>query len=231
MFNWVWRLKGGALSSYAKEVREEWDRFVVWPVSKKIQLGDFGFLSRKKAFDRIDNVLNLGITPQNGAPNVGASMLLTSQGGVNVKFGSNSNQNQSAKILFNRRGALLLDMYSYTLTSIANMSKLESDIKSLYARGDWNHNSLIVTEVYECTSLTVLISSSKNAQADIVSQLKNITQGISLADPTLGLTLKSYNGIGLKIISYDKNITFPMVDLHRLKGVDDIAKARLERYG
>ncbi len=102
-----------------------------------------------------------------------------------------------------------------TLThQIVNMGAIEKEIIQKYRNGDWPKDWLVINQLVEAESATIIISNSSNNQIDLKASANVGTTNLKLTDASLGLHVVRERGSSFKILA--KNGITP---LYRVMGI------------
>lgn len=87
-----------------------------------------------------------------------------------------------------------------TLThQIVNMGVIEKQIIEKYRNGDWPKDWLVINQLIETESATIIISNSSNNQMDLKASANAGTANLKLTDASLGLQVVRERGSSFKI--------------------------------
>lgn len=87
-----------------------------------------------------------------------------------------------------------------TLThQIVNMGVIEKQIIEKYRNGDWPKDWLVINQLIEAESATIIISNSSNNQMDLKASANAGTANLKLTDASLGLQVVRERGSSFKI--------------------------------
>ena len=102
-----------------------------------------------------------------------------------------------------------------TLThQIVNMGAIEKQIIEKYRNDDWPKDWLVINQLIEAESATIIISNSSNNQIDLKAAANIGTTNLKLTDASLGLHVVRERGSSFKILA--KNGITP---LYRVMGI------------
>jgi hypothetical protein len=177
---------------YVREIRDNLDRFPVWPPYRKVTLGEVGFYNgRQSTFEWKHHLTDFGITlPSTDIENKSGEFY-TSEDAVSYAFSTTASKIGEATFEFARNAAVAARSQSLEIHSLPT-GKLEQEIvKAIDGGLKWNRSWVVVTEIYRATSFTALISSGKSSSATLVTSVPISAGTFDIADPTLGISLTS----------------------------------------
>lgn len=200
---------------YTRELYRQFRYYANWLPGTPLSLGDVGVLKAKE-FVRKTNLKHLNLdfeiikdsTPSQishqskggvsvsakiaGTAPVLGSVLSEAEAGISVSF---SNENS---ILFKANGT-----YNHI---IKDQVKLGKDILKLYEEGNWDKDYLVITELVEADSSTILISNSSGSSIEL-SANANVSLGqLDIANADIGLQPKISKDLYTEIIT-NKGLT------------------------
>ncbi|WP_020570290.1 hypothetical protein [Neolewinella persica] len=118
-------------------------------------------------------------------------------------------------IEFTKENAVAFKANKTTNQQINNMAEVESAILKLYAKGKWNKDYVLVTNIIIADSTSVFISRTAGSKIELKAK-GNLSPGkVDIADVDAGLTIVGDKKMETKILGA-KNI----VPLYKLMGVD-----------
>lgn len=145
---------------------------------------------------------------------VEGNMEFTSEGGVNIskrlKGGSAqalanvANANADITIDFGKKNTIVFKANDLVHHQLKNKILLNDQILALFKAGRWKKDYLIVSEVYEAATATIIISSGANAKIELNVSGDVGLEALDLADAKLGLKVARNNNIGVQVIAESK---------------------------
>lgn len=196
---------------YTQELRRQFGYFATWLPSAPLKLGDVGVL-HKSEFTKITSLQELGVEFKEEADTSKADIEHNSKGAVSISKSADAksensplgNASVSISIEFSKENAILFKANGTSSPRIANQFKIGKDIKKLYQAGEWDKNWIVVTEVVNAESGTILISSSANGKIELKASGKINAAEIDIADANMGLNTTFSKDLSTKIIAQDK---------------------------
>lgn len=209
---------------YTRELYRQFRYYASWLPGTPLSLGDIGILQGKE-FVKKTNLNNLNLdfeiledsTPSQishyskggvsisakiaGTAPVLGSILSEAEAGISVSFNSENS------VLFKANGT-----YNHT---IKDQAKLAESILSLYAKGKWDKDYLVITELVEADSSTIIISNSKDAKIELTANA-NVNLGqLDIANADIGLSPKISKDLYTEIVA-NKGLT-PLFKLSKVQ--------------
>lgn len=214
-----------AFKNYNKEIHREFGYHATWTPGVPLKLGDVGVL--------VDGVFRQEST----LADFGISDFNTRQGSVleDYKFDSKSGVSIALKasgeaapansqlgeaeagfsIDFSKDFAVVFRAHAPQEHVITNSAQIGAKIVELYEKGEWKKDYVVVTNMVQAASATVIISGEKGGHIDISASGKSEVAEADLANIDAGLDVKWSSNISEKIIA--KSSTTPLYRLHGIK--------------
>ena len=202
---------------YSKEMCKHFGGgyYAVWEPGVKIQLGDIGVLNNY-VFTQIGSVLiepcNLIFTVREGINPIHKAMYV-SEGSVNWSILGDAqvapmnvvlnNIGAGVALEFSKEKSTFFEALNIKHHTIENKIVLGNSILALYKKGIWKKQWVVVTEVSVAGSATILISQTAGAKVEIKASASIGAAGISLADPSLGLSFQNAKGLGYQTLAQE----------------------------
>jgi len=192
---------------YQKIINKQLKYIGTWLPGIPIELGAVGIL-KQGTFQRVTSLSELKIkyktrtnTNRNGFNITSEGILITggNTGGTMPKA--------SAKISveFQRANSLLLRTKGVVHHIISDHVTIGVAIKDLKNKGIWKQNWIVVTEVVEVESATILFSTSANNQVDLETRiLEGAIGNLNIADASLGWKMTRGKNLGVEMIAEEK---------------------------
>jgi hypothetical protein len=203
-----------------RKLRREIRRIPNLELAEDIYTGKIGFFdSRRVTFDwRTDlNSLNIHINPRKtdeAFPVV--QEMYTSGNEVDVEFLLEENNLGSASFKFSSEFAVTTQAYDLIIKSY-NINEMENLLIQKIKRNEikWDPKWIVVTKIYQCSSYTLLINSSKNSEAKISTGIPIDAPGFNIADPKLDLRIVLSRKMAYQVVGNERVTPFFM--MHQLK--------------
>ena len=198
------------VKKYTNELYKQFHYFATWLPGAPLELGDIGILKNNE-FTKISNLNNEGIEfkieedttksdlehSTNGAVSITTklagtvpaieSVLTSADAGFTIKF------SQENAILFKANGTLT--------PRIDDQIKLGKEVIERYKQGKWNKDWVIITELVQADSATIIISSSEKGILELKAKTNISTAKLDIADISLNLECPYSKDVSTKIIS------------------------------
>jgi hypothetical protein len=211
-----------AYEQYTEELHQRFGYLATWLPNVKLQLGDVGVLNRDR-FERVSSLEQLGIPFTAHSFGSAADYEYTSSDSVEIglKAGADAQVIQpvgNAEIVmsvsFKRANAVVFIGQSCKSIQIANLDEVGRGILARHKRAEWAKEHVVITELIQAQSATILISSSNSASVDFALDGGLGLETIRLADASGSVRMVGSSGIGTKIVGR-KNLS----PLFRASGV------------
>jgi hypothetical protein len=208
--------------TYVSELTRSLEYLPTWLPTTELRLGDL-VVASGDSLRRVGHIGDCGLafTPRFGTSRANFEYL--SSGGVSITSklagqifaGSTLAKAEAGLVVrFSRADAIVFEASGCKSIFIADLEQLGRAIRKLHSAGEWDRNVIIVTELIEAASVTVMISASHIAQVDLKANGDVRQGGISLSDLNAKLEAKHTVDVGFKIIA-SKGLT----PLYRAGGI------------
>lgn len=217
-----------------RKLRREFSRYPNLDLAEDIYLGKIGvFNSRRTTFDWRTNLnaldLHVNEVPINDELPI-VQELYTSGNDISFEFSLEENNYGSVSFTFRNDFTITTQAYDLSIRAI-EIENLERILIDNIRQGeiDWDLNWVIVTKVYYCSSFTLLINSSRNSTAQIITGIPIMVPGFNISDPNLNLRIARSHRMAFHTVG-SKNVT-PFFIIHQLKYIRRTDTYSLVRYG
>lgn len=210
--------------AYTKELKRQFDYFATWLPSTPLALGDIGIL-KQNAFTKIANLSDYGIafeiekdpTPSNleYSSKGAVSITLKASGSAAPEGSSLAKADAGVSIEFSKENAIYFKANHTTSPAIQNQIELGNQIIELYKKGEWNKEWLVITELVNAESGTILIANSSEGKIELKANAEVEVSNLDLADASLQLGLTYSKDVSTSIIA-EKALT-PLFKASKIK--------------
>lgn len=216
-----------------REVRNELDRFLNFPLSQSVVLGDYGTYDGKASrFQWEGNIKQLGLEfEENGFQHEIAETYATS-GAVTIQGRLSLLSNRpSVDVGFSRTSALAFRGFKIGFSQV-QLAGLSKAFGSAIRDGlKWDRKKVVVTQVWEASGFTQLVAGGRKANVQIEASIPEAASAggiFNFADPGLLLDITaqrsmSYCAVGLTDVK-------PYFMVHKLRETEP-GLWGLYRYG
>lgn len=197
-------------NQYVKELFKEFGYIASWLPSANIQLGDVGYLE-KNEFIKITTLANKGVNMQSSAKGSIYSLEYVSNSGVEVitkmlgdiPAGNSTLLKNEAGITINFNSAKSTYFKSDDVHTrrMENLYQLEKDLLLLYSNQKWDKKWIVISEVAESKSTTVIIGKDKGSKIDLKANSKIGVRELVTTNIDAKFEVGYQKGIALKMIS------------------------------
>lgn len=215
---------------YLREMHRHFGYLATWNPGSPMELGDIGLI-QSGVFQRKTSLKLLGFEPQirpdetptdlNYESATGVSMSIKLQGEPALPGSSLAQASAGVTFEFSENGAVVFAATGATSPSLSDVLAIEEFIKQLPR---WDSRFVIITEVVQCKTATVLVSGSQSAKIELNASGALAAASFSIADASLNLSISSYRNVGVRILCH-AGLT-PLYQAVRLEG---LFTKRLER--
>lgn len=195
---------------YARELRDAFGYWANWLPGTPLALGDVGLL-KGNVFTRISNLQELGIAfdvqqdPTKSEieySSEGAISITTKASGTVAPQGSALGEvDAGITVKFSKENAVYIKANGTSSPSIIDQISLGKTLIEHYKQGKWDMNWVVVTEVMNAESATVLISSSSDSKIEVKAKGKVEAAKLDIADAGLGFELMFSKDLSTRIIT------------------------------
>lgn len=205
-------------------------KYPAWTPNIHFELGDYGTLE-KGIFIRLGNVIQLGenfrFVTQEGpsTPNVIYSSGIKKEnivdGGGNIDVLTKIKIATNFSIEFSNEGSFVYEAAEVRTNRISDVAALGAEIKEYRGlknvRRKWQDHYVVITEIDVAESATFILSNAKGVKINCTVNGNIPLDEIRLADPALGLKVKSTTGIVSEMQFLAAKDTTPFFRLRGLK--------------
>jgi len=217
-----------------RKLRREFGRIPNRELAERIYLGKIGlFDSRHATFDWRTNLESFGLNVKpvidtGDLPIV--NELYSSDSDISLDFSLTENKYGSVTVQFQNEYSIVTQAYELN-TENYEIQALEEELnhKIINQGFHWDLNWIIVTQIYTCSSYTLLINSARDSKITINTGVPIAMTSFNIADPHLNLGIKSYRNMAYNCIG-NKNVV-PFFVMHQLKKVAGSNRYQLKRFG
>lgn len=227
---------------YTRELFREFRYFAAWLPGTPFELGDIGIMKGKQ-FTKIGNLkdekFNIRFEIENDSTpsdinhsSKGAVIVTAKLSGTASPTNSTLTELEAGfNVSFSKENAILFKAKNTFNHTIKDQIKLGDEILTLYKNRKWDKDYVVITEIVEAESSTILISSEKNSSIDIKASADIGSKALDIADTSLELGLKFSRGVSTELIckgdltplfkvSKVKNRLFssPKFEINKVKG-------------
>jgi hypothetical protein len=213
----------GPQEQYTDEMKRKFGYMATWLPGIPLVLGDIGVV-RDNAFTRIASLDDFNInfeiredeTPEDLEYSSKGSVSVTTKlsGAITPPGSSLGNLDAGFVVDFTGANSILFKANKTRTNLIKNTIKLGEEVLSLYREGRWNKKWVVITELVEAESATILISNTKNAKIELKANANIQLTKLDIADASLDLGYTSYKGLDTKVIAQSG-----LTPLFKVKGI------------
>lgn len=213
-----------------REVRDELDRFLNFPLNQQIALGDFGLYNGKRCrFEWSGNIGALGVSCASAGFQHEIAETYATAGVVNVQGRLGIGDGKPAvDISFRRATALAFRGFKigFDQAQLASLTRAFND--AVKGGLKWDKKNVIVTQLWRADGFTHLVSGGAKAGVQIEAHAPGASIGFNFADPTLGLQVASENAMSYCVVGQTQ--INPYFAVHKFRQMPD-GEWQLYKYG
>lgn len=187
--------------TYSSAVHDQSGWWGTFPVEFPLKVGDIIRQNKLGFMTFVTNIKNWGlIFPIDSEPvsaansyssHASRNLVASAEGGATVVTGAGAKV--AVKVSFSEAAGFVLDYVSGKYVRIRDVSEAQEAVLGLAKNGQWKSDYALVTELFEASPATVLVSSAQNSSI-VLTATASISEnlaGINLADPKLGFSTSS----------------------------------------
>lgn len=195
---------------YTRELKKQFGYFATWLPGTPLELGDIGVL-KGNIFTKISNLsdfkIKFDVEKDTSKADIehsskGAVSITTKASGTVAPQGSSLGEIEAGiRVEFNKENAILFKANATLSPSIKDQVSVGNQVIKLFEEGKWDKNWVVITEIVEAESATILISSSSNSKIELKAKGDVGSANLDIADADLGFELKFSKDLSTKIIA------------------------------
>ena len=195
---------------YTRELKRQFSYLATWLPGTPLDLGDIGILKRN-IFTKISNLSDLNIQFDIEKDTTKSDIEHSSKGAVSIATKASGtvappgsalgNVDAGITVEFSKENAILFKANGTLSNAIKDQIKLGKEILELFRKGEWDKDWVVVTELVEADSATILISSSSKGKIELNAKGEINASNLDIADANLGLELAYSKDVSTKIIA------------------------------
>lgn len=195
---------------YTARMHQKFQYRATWLPQVKMEVGQIGkFYDKKWVVE--GHLSDLGIDITAASNQVEGGLEFTSQEGVSISTklkGGSANvlanvadAAADVTIAFGKENSIVFKANDVTLHQLEKKMFLKDKILTLWEKGTWDKDYLIVSEVIEAASATIIVSGGANAKIELNASGDIGGKAFDLADAEAGFQVAKDNNIGVKVIA------------------------------
>ncbi|PRY16400.1 hypothetical protein CLV24_101245 [Pontibacter ummariensis] len=209
---------------YLREMRREFGYIPTWEPTRQIILGSVGVF-KKNIFTRLSELKDFGIGFEMESDQQPGILEYSSPNGFAITTkvadaspipGSSIPQDKAGLIIdFSRDNTIIFRANGASTPTIRDLSHVQSEVIRLYKEGKWDKNWSVVTEAVYADRCTLLISTHRNAKAELVASGNFDLSDIDLANEIFHSNQHSFRGLVVNLVA--RQSISPLFKLMKLK--------------
>jgi hypothetical protein len=191
-------------------MKKKFGYYATWNPGVPLKLGDIGTFN-DNVFTRLSNLADMGIEFEIRPDETKTSLEHYSEGSVSVTTKLSGTAGPQGSVLtnldtgiiveFSKENSTLFKANNTTSPSIKDVIKLGEQVLKLYREGKWNKNWVIVTDLVEAESATIIISNNSNSKIELKANANIDAPTFDIADAEFKFSTQFSRGLETQIIS------------------------------
>jgi hypothetical protein len=180
-----------------------------WLPSVPIQLGDVGILE-DDVFQKESSLESLGIDFETATSENDSTVDLSSESGITLTTKLEGKVEPKATSLgvadagfiveFGNQNGYVFKLKGSKTRIISNLGAVKAEILSRYNQGNWDPKLVVINEILEAKSATILLSGHAGNKVELKAQCDASVASMDIADAALNLKLESGQTLAAQII-------------------------------
>lgn len=201
-----------AQNQYTNEMKNRFGYYATWHPGVPLKLGDYGLL-KGNIFARTGNISEYGIEYNIRPDDTKTPLIHNSQGNVTITsklsgsaapVGSALTSADAGIIVeFSKENSTLFKANNTTTPSIENPMAVGKEVIDLFQKGTWDKHWVIITELVNAESASIIISNKSNAKIELKANANIDTKSIDIADAKFDFSSQYSQGLETEIISQE----------------------------
>lgn len=200
-----------ATKKFLREIFIKSEKYrATWHPTKTLRIGDIGVLDGD-VFTHQGSLVQLGIQMEvRTDANEAESWDLSSESGVDVKFKAGGQVDAGTPALgeldagfhvdFKKENSFVFKIKGYKTYMIENLMKISEEVLELYAAGEWKKEWVIINELVEAQSATILLSSEGGVSVGLKASGNANVGNLDIADGDLELGADTAGKLTVSIV-------------------------------
>jgi hypothetical protein len=208
---------------YLKHMFDKTAYRATWKPDVPLKLGMIGILTNG-VFDVQSSLEDEGLNPKILEDKTPGEIDYTSHDSVDIEIklagkaplaGSVLTEGEAGVVLnFHKENGVVFQAKEMLNHQITNMGALQKEIVQKYKDGSWPKDWVVITQLVEAVSATIIISNSSNNKLELKASANVGAPNIKLTDASLGLDVAKESGSSIRIIA-ESGVT----PLYRVMGI------------
>ncbi len=199
-----------AQNQYTNEMKRKFGYYATWNPGVPLKLGDIGIFKRN-VFTRISGLDDFNISFEVRPDTTKTPLEHNSQGSVTITTKLSGTVAPQGSVLtdidagiiveFSKENSTLFKANNTVTPSIKDTIQLGKEIISLFKEGKWDKNWVVITELVEAESATIIISNTSNSKIELKANANVGAANFDIADAKFEFSPQFTRGLETKIIS------------------------------
>lgn len=211
---------------YVKDLYRHFNYYPTWLPGVPLKLGDIGVIN-KNEFTKISSLENEGIPFEVVPDSTRMDLDFVSEGGVSIttKLAGSAKLPNSYlmeldagfSIDFKGKNVTLFKLKGTLSPQISDKIVLGKEVIKRYKKGDWNKDWVIITELVQADSSTIIVSNSAESKIELKANVDAGIGNVEITDASAQFSIAFDRDVSLKFIT-EENLT-PLFKAMGVKGM------------
>lgn len=194
-----------------------------WDPTKQLKIGYIGKLEQG-ILSIYSSLEKEGIRVELATDPAGAAMDYTSHDDVSITAKLSGTAPAAGSVFaaseagfsfeFKSENSIVFQTGNHKIHQLVNLAEIEDSVLEKYKNGNWDKDWVIVTELVEADTATIIISNSSNGSLELKARTDVRAGQLTLTDASLGLSVVREKGSTLKYITQSG-----LTPLYRVMGI------------
>lgn len=209
---------------YLQHMNDKTGYRATWDPGRPLKIGQIGKLDQNNVFNVFSSLEKEGIPIEVMSDPSAIAMDYTSHENINITAKLSGSAPIAGSVLsdvdagfnfeFKSDKSIVFQTSGHKTHQITNLAEIENHILEKFDNGNWDRDWLIITQLVEADTATIIISNSSNGSLDLKAKASVAAGDLKLTDASLGLTVAKEKGSTLKYIAQSG-----LTPLYRLMGI------------
>ena len=182
-----------------------------WDPGRPLIIGQIGKLDQSGSFNVFSTLAKEGIPAELLEDPSSSEMDYTSHNSVTIDFKLAGKAPKAGSVLteadagisfsFKGEKSVVFQTSGHKTHQLTNLAEIEHMILDKYKHDNWKKDWLVITQLVEAVTATIIISNSSNGSLELKAKAGAGTNEVKLTDASLGLSVAKEKGSTLKYIA------------------------------
>jgi hypothetical protein len=182
-----------------------------WDPNRSFKIGQVGKLNKDGSFTVYSSLEKEGIPIEVDTSTADIEMDYTSHDSVGISFKASgkapavgsafTTADAGIRFEFKSERSIVFQTSKQKTHQLVNVGEIEQHVVKKYKDGNWDKDLLIISQLVEAGTATIIIANSSNAELELNAKAGIGTGQLKLTDASLGLSTVSEKGSTIKYIA------------------------------